>query len=88
MNLDTTVIHAGDRPDRHYGALSVPIYQTSSFVFEDVGKTRGYDYTRSGNPTRKVLEDTIARLEGGHAGFALCHGHGGHFHRAASAQGR
>ncbi|MDV2988895.1 MAG: PLP-dependent aspartate aminotransferase family protein [Dehalogenimonas sp.] len=74
MNLDTTVIHAGDRPDRHYGALSVPIYQTSSFVFEDVGKTRGYDYTRSGNPTRKVLEDTIARLEGGHAGFACATG--------------
>lgn len=74
MNLDTTVIHAGDRPDRHYGALSVPIYQTSTFVFEDIGKTRGFDYTRSGNPTRKVLEDTITRLEGGHAGFACATG--------------
>ncbi|KTB49292.1 cystathionine gamma-synthase [Dehalogenimonas alkenigignens] len=74
MNFETAAIHSGERPDKCYGALSVPIYQTSNFVFEDIGKTRGYDYTRSGNPTRKVLEDTIARLEGGHAAFACATG--------------
>lgn len=74
MEFETAAIHSGDRPDKCYGALSVPIYQTSTFVFEDIGKTRGYDYTRSGNPTRKVLEDTIARLESGHAAFACATG--------------
>ncbi len=59
MRLETIAIHAGDRPEAAFGAISVPIYQTSTFVFEDVGKTRGYDYSRTANPTRKVLEDTI-----------------------------
>jgi cystathionine gamma-lyase/cystathionine beta-lyase len=74
MRFETLAIHAGGRPDATYGAISVPIYQTSTFVFEDVGKTRGYDYSRTANPTRKVLEDTIARLEGGKAGFAFATG--------------
>jgi len=74
MRFETIAIHAGDRPDAAFGAISVPIYQTSTFVFEDVGKTRGYDYSRTANPTRKVLEDTIARLEGGKAGFAFATG--------------
>ncbi len=74
MRFETLAIHAGDRPDAQYGAISVPIYQTSTFVFEDVGKTRGYDYSRTANPTRKVLEDTIAQLEGGKAGFAFATG--------------
>ena len=74
MRFETLAIHAGERPDVTYGAISVPIYQTSTFVFEDVGKTRGYDYSRTANPTRKVLEDTIARLEGGKAGFAFATG--------------
>lgn len=74
MRFETLAIHAGDRPDATYGAISVPIYQTSTFVFEDVGKTRGYEYSRTANPTRKVLEDTIARLEGGKAGFAFATG--------------
>ena len=74
MRFETLAIHAGDRPDAATGAISVPIYQTSSFVFEDVGKTRGWDYSRTANPTRKVLEDTIARLEGGKAGFAFATG--------------
>ena len=51
-----------------------PIYQTSTFVFEDVGKTKGYDYSRTANPTRKALEDTIAVLEGGKAGSAFATG--------------
>ena len=74
MRFETLAIHAGERPEITFGAASVPIYQTSTFVFEDVGKTRGYDYSRSANPTRKVLEDTIARLEGGKAGFAFATG--------------
>jgi len=71
MRFETLAIHAGERPDKTFGAISVPIYQTSNFAFEDVGKTRGYDYSRTANPTRKVLEDTIARLEEGKAGFAF-----------------
>ncbi len=74
MRFETLAIHAGERPDKAFGAISVPIYQTSTFAFEDVGKTRGYDYSRTANPTRKVLEDTIARLEGGKAGFAFATG--------------
>ncbi len=74
MRFETIAIHAGERPDAVFGAVSVPIYQTSTFVFEDVGKTRGYDYSRTANPTRKVLEDTIAQLEGGKAGFAFATG--------------
>ncbi len=74
MRFETIAIHSGERPDKAYGAISVPIYQTSTFVFEDVGKTRGYDYSRTANPTRKVLEDTIAQLEGGKAAFAFATG--------------
>jgi len=74
MRFETMAIHAGDRPDVTTGAISVPIYQTSTFVFEDVGKTRGWDYSRTANPTRKVLEDTIAQLEGGKASFAFATG--------------
>jgi cystathionine beta-lyase/cystathionine gamma-synthase len=74
MSFETDAIHAGDRPDKAYGAISVPIYQSSTFAFEDVGKTTGYDYSRSANPTRHVLEQTMARLEGGKAGFACASG--------------
>ena len=74
MRFETVAIHAGERPETMFGAVSVPIYQTSTFAFKDVGKTRGYDYSRTANPTRKVLEDTIARLEGGKAGFAFATG--------------
>jgi cystathionine beta-lyase/cystathionine gamma-synthase len=74
MRFETLAIHAGERPDKTFGAVTVPIYQTSTFAFEDVGKTRGYDYSRTANPTRKVLEDTLAQLEGGKAGFAFATG--------------
>jgi cystathionine gamma-lyase/cystathionine beta-lyase len=74
MRFETTAIHAGDRPDPATGAVSVPIYQTSTFKFEDVGKTKGWEYSRTANPTRKVLEETIAQLEGGKAGFAFATG--------------
>ena len=72
MEFETIISHAGKKMDPAYGAMSMPIYQTSNFVFDDIGKTRaGYDYSRTANPTRKVLEDTLAKLEGGHAGFAF-----------------
>jgi cystathionine gamma-lyase/cystathionine beta-lyase len=74
MRFETIAIHTGDRPDVATGAISAPIYQTSTFVFEDVGKTSGWDYSRTANPTRKVLEDTIAQLEGGKDGFAFATG--------------
>ena len=74
MKFETIAIHAGERPDKAYGAMSVPIYQTSTFAFDDLGKTRGFDYSRSANPTRRALEETIAGLEGGRAGFAFATG--------------
>ena len=74
MRFETIAIHAGERPDKTYGAVSMPIYQTSTFAFEDIGKNRGFDYSRTSNPTRKTLEDTIAQLEGGKAAFAFSTG--------------
>ncbi|MBI4295891.1 MAG: PLP-dependent transferase [Chloroflexi bacterium] len=74
MRFETRAIHTGERPDKAYGAVSPPIYATSTFAFEDIGKTRGFDYSRTGNPTRKILEQTIAALEGGKAGFAFATG--------------
>jgi cystathionine gamma-synthase len=64
MSFQTDTIHAGVEPDKAYGAIMTPIYQSSTFVFEDIGKHKGFDYTRSGNPTRKALEDSISALEG------------------------
>ena len=74
MEFESKAIHAGSRPDPLYGAVSVPIYQTSNFVFEDMGKSKGFEYTRSANPTRKVLEDTLAALEGGEKAFVFASG--------------
>jgi len=73
MRFETEAIHSCG-PCPATGAIVAPIYQTSTFVFEDIGKTKGYDYSRSGNPTRKALEDSIAVLEGGKAGFAFATG--------------
>jgi len=63
--LATRCVHAGVQPDPAYGAVMPPIYQTSTFAFRDVCTNAGYDYTRSGNPTRAALEEAIAVLEGG-----------------------
>ncbi len=65
MQLQTKTIHAGVNKDSAYNSIITPIYQTSTFKFEDIGKTKGYDYTRTGNPTRTALEENIAALEGG-----------------------
>jgi len=73
MELETKTMHSGRRPEKCYGAVSPPIYQTSNFVMED-GRSRGYEYSRGANPTRQVLEDTLAALEGGHRAFACASG--------------
>src|SRR5262249_36788582 len=79
----TLAIHAGAQPDPTTGARATPIYQTTSFVFEDVDhaaslfglQTFGNIYTRIGNPTNAVLEERIAALEGGTAGLAVASSH-------------
>ncbi len=73
MQKETTIIHAIP-VDELTGAISVPIYQTSTYVQESPGVHKGYDYARSNNPTRKALEDLIATLEGGAGGYAFASG--------------
>jgi len=71
MKFETLAVHAGQGPDPAYGAVMQPIYQVSTFAFRGVGQPGPFDYSRSGNPTRKALEDCIAALEGGTDGFAF-----------------
>lgn len=70
MKLATKLIHAGIEPDPSTGAIMTPIYQTSTYVQEAPGKNKGYEYARSQNPTRKVLEGALAAIE--NARFGLC----------------
>jgi cystathionine gamma-synthase len=70
IRFETAAIHAGQDPEPAYGAVTVPIYQTSTYAQAAVGQTRGYDYARTGNPTRTALETALAALEG--ADHALC----------------
>ena len=74
MRLKTLSVHAGHRPADHQGAVMTPIYQTSTFAFRGVNQPGPFDYSRSGNPTRKALEECLAALEGGKAGFAFATG--------------
>lgn len=74
MRFETLAIHAGQAKDPAYGAVMTPIYQTSTFAFQDVNRPGEFDYSRSGNPTRKALEDCLAALEGGFAGFVFSTG--------------
>ena len=74
MKFDTKSIHEGRKPDPLTGAISTPIYQTSTFVFEDYDKPGEHDYSRTSNPTRSALGEAIAGLEGGHQGFAFSSG--------------
>jgi cystathionine gamma-lyase len=74
LKFETLATHVGQEPDPAYGAVIPPIYQTSTFAFEGVGKPGPFDYTRTGNPTRKSLEDCLAALEGGRHGFAFSSG--------------
>src|SRR5206468_3143559 len=70
----TRAVHAGQVPDPLAGAVMTPIYQTSTYVQEGLGRNKGYEYARTANPTREALERNIAALEGGRYGFAFASG--------------
>src|SRR3954451_19286605 len=72
--FSTICLHAGQQPDPTTGAIITPIYQTSTYVQEELGKHKGFEYGRTQNPTRMALEGNIAAIEGGKAGFAFASG--------------
>src|SRR5487761_121614 len=74
MGFSTDAIHIGQEPDPATGAIIVPIYQTSTFVQQDLGKHKGYEYARTANPTRAAIERNLAALEAGKHGFAFASG--------------
>lgn len=74
MGFATTAIHAGQEPDSASGAVTVPIYQTSTYAQEGLGKHKGFEYARTSNPTRLALERNLAALEGAQFGFAFASG--------------
>lgn len=74
MGFSTTAIHAGNEPDASTGAVSVPIYQTSTYAQDGLGRHKGFEYARTQNPTRSALEKNIAALENARFGFAFASG--------------
>jgi cystathionine beta-lyase/cystathionine gamma-synthase len=74
MGFSTTAIHAGNEPDPTTGAVSVPIYQTSTYAQDGLGRHKGFEYARTQNPTRSALEKNIAALENARFGFAFASG--------------
>lgn len=74
MGFSTTAIHAGQEPDPTTGSVTVPIYQTSTYAQDGLGRHKGYEYARTHNPTRSALEKNIAALEGARFGFAFASG--------------
>jgi cystathionine beta-lyase/cystathionine gamma-synthase len=74
MKIETQLAHAGLCTDRNTGAISTPIHQTATFRHPAVGDSTGYDYSRTINPTRQVLEKVMAELEKGDRGFAFASG--------------
>ena len=74
MKFNTKVIHAGVEPDPATGAIMTPIYQTSTYVQDEIGKHKGYEYSRTGNPTRSALESSIAHIENGKYGACFASG--------------
>lgn len=74
MGFSTDAIHAGQEPDPSTGAVTVPIYHTSTYVQESIGKNKGYEYARTSNPTRLALEKNLAVLEKGQSAFAFASG--------------
>ncbi len=74
MKFETLAIHAGQEPDAATGAVTTPVYQTSTFQQDGIGKPRGYEYSRTGNPTRAALETALAALENGRHGLAFASG--------------
>ncbi len=77
MGFATNAIHVGQEPDPSTGSIVAPIYQTSTYVYEELGKHKGYDYARSNHPNRKALERTLAKLEGGHSAYVFTSGMAG-----------
>ncbi|HSG71485.1 MAG TPA: PLP-dependent transferase, partial [Planctomycetaceae bacterium] len=65
LSFETRCVHAGVDIDNTFNSCTTPIYPTSTFYWEDLKTTKGFDYTRSGNPTRRAMENNIAALEGG-----------------------
>ncbi|MGZ8625935.1 MAG: cystathionine gamma-synthase [Actinomycetota bacterium] len=76
MRFETRAIHVGQEPDAEFGAVNVPIYQTSTYAQPAVGKPKAYDYARGGNPTRAALQDVLASLEGGAHALSFASGLG------------
>jgi cystathionine gamma-synthase len=76
VDFETRAIHAGQEPDPATGAVTTPIYQTSTYVQDAVGENKGYDYSRVANPTRRALEECVASLEGAAHGVAYSSGLG------------
>ena len=74
MKIATTCVHAGHEPDEATGAVTVPIYATSTYAYRRFGEHRGWEYSRTGNPTRSALERAMAELEGGADGIAFASG--------------
>src|ERR687885_2758556 len=74
MGFATTAIHAGQEPDEATGSVTVPIYQTSTYAQEGLGKNKGFEYARTQNPTRSAVERNIAALEGARFGYAFASG--------------
>ena len=74
MGFATDAIHVGQEPDPATGAIVAPIYQTSTYVQEELGKNKGYDYARTSHPNRRALERTVAKLEGGATAYVFTSG--------------
>lgn len=74
MGFATTAIHTGSEPDERTGSVTVPIYQTSTYAQDALGKNKGYEYARTQNPTRTAVERNLAALEGARFGFAFASG--------------
>src|SRR5437762_4776168 len=74
MGFATDALHIGQEPDPSTGAIIVPIYQTSTYVQQELGKNKGYEYARTSNPTRAAVERNLAALERGRFGFAFASG--------------
>src|SRR6187455_3288111 len=74
MGFATIAIHTGSEPDESTGSVTVPIYQTSTYAQDGLGKNKGYEYARTQNPTRSAVERNVAALEGARFGFAFASG--------------
>src|SRR6266550_2734818 len=74
LHLDTLAIHAGQSPDPTTGAVMTPVYLTSTYVQDGPGEHKGFEYSRTQNPTRNALQDCLAALEGAKHGLAFASG--------------